>query len=97
MSSGGHFANILEELWGFRGEVQTSSDNNGFSEECCCVMDNVHERARLTAVVQCSGVCEATALAKKWWPVVPTAERCGQERGQLSRLVVLRARLCVTC
>ena len=28
-------------------------------------MDIVHERARLTAVVQCSGVCEATALAKR--------------------------------
>ena len=36
-----------------------------FSQEYCCVMDIVHERARLSAVVQCSGVCEATALAKR--------------------------------
>ena len=28
-------------------------------------MDIVHESARLTAVVQCSGVCEATALATR--------------------------------
>ena len=37
----------------------------GFSEEGCCVMDIVHERARLAAVVQCSGVCEATAQANR--------------------------------
>ena len=44
-------AKILSELW--------------FSEEGCCVKDFVHERARLLAVVQCSGVCEATALAQR--------------------------------
>ena len=40
-------------------------EGEGCTEEGCCVMDIVHERAWLTAVVQCSGVCEATALAKR--------------------------------
>ena len=43
--------------------MQKFSDNYGL--EGCCEMDIVHERERLTAVVQCSGVCEATALAKR--------------------------------
>ena len=49
----------------FRGRVPKSSVNYGFSEEGCYVKDIVHERARLSAVVQCSGVCEATALAQR--------------------------------
>ena len=56
---------ILEELWGSRGEVQKSSGNYWFLEEGCCVKSIVLERARLTAVTQCSVVCEATALAKR--------------------------------
>ena len=56
---------ILEELFVFRGRVPKSSVNYGFSEEACCVKDIVHERPRLSAVVQCSGVCEATALAQR--------------------------------
>ena len=56
---------ILEKLLVFRGRVPKSSVNYGFSEEGCCVKDIVHERPRLSAVVQCSGVCEATALAQR--------------------------------
>ena len=56
---------IIEELWVFRGRVPKSSVNYGFSEEGCCVKNIVHERARLSAVVQCSGVREATALAQR--------------------------------
>ena len=48
-------AKFFEELWVFRGRVPKSSVNYGFSEEGCCVKDIVHERARLLAVVQCSG------------------------------------------
>ena len=35
------------------------------AEDGCGMVDIVHETARLTAVDPCSGVCEATALAKR--------------------------------
>ena len=56
---------IPRGIMGFRGRVPKSSVTYGFIEEGCCVKDLVHERARLSAVVQCSGVCEATALAQR--------------------------------
>ena len=82
MSSGGRLAKILEKVWRSRGEVQTSSENCGLSEEGCCVEDIVHGRARLTAVVQCSGVCEATTLARR------SGGRQSRQRNAADRSVV---------
>ena len=56
---------ILEELWFPRRGATNLQIIMWFSEEGRYVMDIVHERTRLMAVVQCSGVCEATALAKR--------------------------------
>ena len=74
-------AKIIEELWDFRGRVPKSSVNYGFSEEGCCVKNIVHERARLSAVAVLGLSVRPPLSPREVVARVPTAERCGQERG----------------
>ena len=74
MSRGGRFAKILEELWGSRGEVQTSSENYGFFRGR--QLRGGHRAREGAACGRCSvlvclrGHC---SRQEKWWPVDPGA------------------------
>ena len=53
----------------FRGRVPKSSANYGFLRRAAAVKDTAHERARLSAVVQCSGDAADRSVGSSvvWW------------------------------